>query len=68
MRKTYRKTQTAGTVNAAVSKKNAPGRKDIVAIYTEAYSGAYTRGIKDETTPNKELTFPVIEFKILLNL
>lgn len=40
MRETYRNTHTAGTAKAPVSKKNAPGRKVNVAIYTEAYRGA----------------------------
>lgn len=57
---------TAGTANAAVSKKNAPGRKVNVAIYTEAYRGAYTSGIKDETTPNNEFTFPEIDIKFFI--
>lgn len=46
-------------VKTLPSNKKAPGRNWIVAVYTDAYIGAYTNGTKDSATPNKEFNFPL---------
>lgn len=39
-------------------RKKAPGNVLMVAVYTEVYIGAYTKGIIASATPKNELTFP----------